>query len=107
MLHAAQHELSLSIGTEADVHVKVAPIADKCTRSVTNPEAASVLGAESVGHSTIEGTCAVGARVSDTPSWLTGMIGTTWVADSGRAAPATRVRQGEDAFLGAPQAIFW
>ena len=47
------------------------------------------------------------ARVSDTPSQLTGMIVWTWVADSGRAAPTTRVRQGEDAFLGAPQAIFW
>ena len=33
-------------------------------------------------------------RVSDTPSWLTGMIVTTWVADSGRAAPTTRVRAG-------------
>ena len=46
------------------------------------------------------------ARGSDTPSWLTGMIVWKRVADSGRAAPATRVRQGEDAFLSAPQAIF-
>ena len=46
------------------------------------------------------------ARDGDSPSWLTGMIVWKGVADSGRAAPTTRVRQGEDAFLGAPQAIF-